>query len=138
MVKYRLLEHTADLGFACEARTLEELFETAALALADIIAHLDARAVDEHRELRIQGSDDPSRLRAFLDEVLFHFEKSRFLPTQASVRFEPDGAVLATLQGSCIDLSTQAIERVVKAVTYHGLQVKRTRRGFQAEVILDL
>ncbi len=30
MVRYRLLDHTADLGFTCEGKTLPALFATAA------------------------------------------------------------------------------------------------------------
>ena len=134
---YRLLDHTADLGFECEAASREELFETAAVALADIIARVDALSASETREVRAKGEDDVARLRAFLDEVLFQFDTKGFLPREAKVSFDERG-VKAVLRGQTIDLATHPIERVVKAVTYHGLEVEEHGSGFRARVILDL
>jgi SHS2 domain-containing protein len=138
MVAYRLLDHTADLGFECEARTLEALFSGAILALADIIAHIEPLTPAESVEIEAHGADDAARLRALLDEVLFQFETKAFLPKEAKVRLEGDHA-RATLLGQKVDLTTHPIERVVKAVTYHGLSVEKTKKkGFSARVILDL
>ena len=137
MVAYVLLDHTADLGFECQAGTLEELFATAALALSDIMVRTEPLAVRETREVAATGADDAARLRAFLDEVLFLFETKGFVAKTAEVRFEGK-AVRAVLGGQVVDLATHPIERVVKAVTYHGLEVKRTKGGHRARVILDL
>jgi SHS2 domain-containing protein len=137
MVAYRLLDHTADLGFECEAADLESLFATAAVALADIMVRVEPLSVNETLEVSVPGADDVARLRAFLDDVLFHFETKGFLPKEASVRFEGE-VVKGTLRGQRVDLSTHPVERVVKAVTYHGLEVEETDDGFRARVILDL
>jgi SHS2 domain-containing protein len=133
---YRLLDHTADLGFRCEGKTREDLFAHAALALDDIIATADHEPT-ETRELDATGADDQALLRALLDEVLFSFERDGFLAKEAKVAFE-DGRVHATLRGRRVDLATHPIDRVVKAVTYHGLEVERTKKGWRATVILDL
>lgn len=138
MVAYRLLDHTADLGFECEAATREALFATAAVALADIIARVEPLSASEAVAVRVSAHDDVGRLRAFLDEVLFHFETKGFLTKEARVRFEGE-AVLATLRGQRVDLATYPIERVVKAVTYHELEVdERDDGSWWARVILDL
>ncbi len=137
MVAYRLLDHTADLGFECEAETLEDLFATAAVALADIIARVEPLAATDTLTVEARGADHAARLRAFLDEVLFHFETKGFLPKEATVAFEGEKAK-GTLRGQRVDLATHPIERVVKAVTYHGLEVEEQEGGFRARVILDL
>ena len=53
------------------------------------------------------------------------------------VSFEGD-RVKATLRGQTVDLATHPIERVVKAVTYHGLEVEERDGAWWARVILDL
>ena len=137
MVAYRLLDHTADLGFECEGPTREALFETAAVALADIMARVDPLTAADTLEVKASGADDASRLRAFLGEVLFYFETTGFLPKTAEVSFEGD-TVKATLKGQHVDLETHPIERVVKAITYHDLEVEEDDDGWRARVILDL
>lgn len=137
MVAYRLLDHTADLGFECEGASLEALFENSAVALADIMARVEPLSSDETLEVRVKAHDDAARLRAFLDEVLFHFETKGFLPKAATVALDGEVAK-ATLRGQRVDLATHPIERVVKAVTYHGLEVEERDDGWWARVILDL
>lgn len=137
MVRYRLLDHTADLGFTCEGKTLPALFATAAVALCDIIARVEPLASDATRSVEARGADDAARLRALLDEVLFGFEMKGFLAKEASVTIDGE-VVKATLRGQTIDPATHEIERVVKAVTYHGLEVKKKKGGWSATVILDL
>jgi SHS2 domain-containing protein len=137
MVAYRLLDHTADLGFECEASSLEELFATAALALADIMARTEALQGSETISVEVSAGDEEARLRAFLEETLFHFETKGFLAREATVRFEGE-KVLAALEGERVDLTSHPIERVVKAVTYHGLEIEETSGGFRCRVILDL
>jgi SHS2 domain-containing protein len=137
MVAYRLLDHTADLGFECEGKTLAELFANAVLALASVITPIEPLAAGETVEIEVRGADDVARLHALLDEVLFRFETKGFLPKEAAVKLEGETA-RASLRGQTVDLATHPIERVVKAVTYHGLAVERKKKGFLARVILDL
>jgi SHS2 domain-containing protein len=137
MARYRLLDHTADLGFECSGKTREALFTAAALALCDIMARTAGLSAATVREVEAAGSDDAARLRAFLDEVLFAFEKDGFLAKEAKVTFAGD-TVHGRLLGQAVDLATHPIERVVKAVTYHGLEVVKSKGGFTARVILDL
>jgi SHS2 domain-containing protein len=137
MVAYRLLDHTADLGFECEAATREALFETAAVALADIMARVEPLSAADTLDVKVTGGDDASRLRAFLQEVLFHFETKGFLPKEATVTIDGE-VVKGTLRGQRVDLATHPIERVVKAVTYHDLEVEEEEGGWRARVILDL
>lgn len=134
---YRLLEHTADLGFEVEAGSREELFAAAVLALADVVTPIAALDPRERREIAGAGEDDVGLLHALLEEALFLFETEAFLPARARVRFE-DGRALAVLEGERIDLEARRVDRVVKAVTYHGLAIERREGKLLARVILDL
>ena len=73
-----------------------------------------------------------------VDEAIARMEAldEAFLPVEVTVRIGE--RVSATLRGQRVDLATHPIERVVKAVTYHGLEVRKTKGGFEARVILDL
>ena len=62
MSRFRILEHTADIGFEAFGTTLPEVFENAALALAHLIA--EAATVEAREEIRIEvkGTDMPDLL----------------------------------------------------------------------------
>ena len=138
MVVYDVIDQTSDLGFECRGKTLEALFATAILALADLITRIEPLSTNETRVVTASGTDDALRLRAILEETLYLFEKEGFLPKEAEVVFEKDGVVRATLRGQRVDLATYPIDRVVKAVTYHQLSVTKKRGTYRARVILDL
>jgi SHS2 domain-containing protein len=136
MANYRLLDHTADLGFEVEAPSRDALFERAVLALADVIAPIAALDAKVAREIAVEGDDDVRRLHALLVEELFLFETEKLLPCRAWVKIDGD-RVAATLFSAVLD-RRHPIERVVKAVTYHAMEVERAGDAWRARVILDL
>ena len=138
MPSYKIIDHTGDMGFELAGATLPEVYEGALLALSDIIVRSDALSASEARELALRGEDDISRLHALLEEALFQFEKDGFLAKEAKVSVSKDGSVRASLRGQRVDPATQPVDRVVKAITWHGLAIEKKRGKLRARVILDL
>ncbi len=138
MPSYKIIDHTGDMGFELAGKTLPEVYARSLLALSDIIVRSDALSASEARELVVSGEDDVSRLHAILEEALFQFEKDGFLAKEAKVSVSKDGSVLAKLKGQRVDPATQPVDRVVKAITWHGLAIEKKRGKVKARVILDL
>jgi SHS2 domain-containing protein len=141
--QYRLIEHTADLGFEVEAPDLEALFARAALALHDIMADTQAARPAEERRIEAEGGDLEELFLRFLEEAHYAFEGERFI--FASVAVEPvlvpasdPGRARAVARGERFDPARHELRRPVKAVTWHDLAVARTPAGFRARVIVDL
>jgi SHS2 domain-containing protein len=138
-VKFRFLEHTADMGLEVVGETLEELFVHAAEGLREMIfGPLPERAADQEERIVLDGEDGEELLVGWLNELLFRLETRGFVPL--SFRVERIGAtgLAAVVSGVSLAGSGLRVLREVKAVTYHRLMLERLRQGWRANLYVDL
>src|SRR5207253_3349649 len=74
MEPFRVLEHTADIGFEAFGKTREEVFVNSARALQSLMVDLDQIAPRDAVEIRIEGADPASLLVNWLSEVLYRID----------------------------------------------------------------
>ena len=135
---YIIFAHTADAGIQVEAADLNALFIDAAQALFSlIVSDLGDVQIRNQREFAIPGDDLECLLVDWLNELLFTFESERLLLAQFEVAVRPDG-LTATAFGECIDEARHRLDHEVKAITYHGLQVRQLPDRWTAQVIVDI
>ncbi len=135
---WELVDHTADVALLIEAPTREALFEEAARALVSLIVE-DPASVEERETLHFElTADDPADLLFdWLQALLVACELRRVLLTRFQVTLEGRG-LRASATGERVDPSRHRLAYEVKAITYHGLAVRATRDGWQAEVVVDI
>lgn len=135
---FEILEHTADIGFRAWGRTVAELFETAAEAMASIALELEEISPRIEYPLSAAGADTEALLVNWLSEVLYWMDGERI----AFRRFRVDRITPERVEGAgagepC-DPARHHARIIVKAVTYHQLRVTETPEGWRAEVYLDI
>jgi SHS2 domain-containing protein len=140
MGQVETFEHTADLGLRIEAESLEDLFETAAVGLFQmIVANLDQVRPLEQREVVLESDTTAELLVIWLNELIFESETRHVVYSRFQVRLEEDGLRLrAIIAGEAIDPSRHVLDHEVKAVTRHGLKLEGRGEGWLAEVIVDI
>jgi len=126
------LPHTADVALHAWGPDLLSLFTQAALGL-NAIAGIRTGARRALRELNLQQADASSLLVAFLSELVFLQENERL----AFDTFDLE-VTAQHLSGRMSGGDILSIERPIKAVTFHNLQVLSTERGLEAEVVFDV
>lgn len=138
MSRFRILEHTADIGFEAFGSTLPEAFENAARALVHLI--VDAAMVAPSQEIRIEveGTDRPDLLVNWLSEILFRHDAERWLFHDFRVEKLDDHAVSGIAWGEKFDPARHQINLMVKAITYHQLSLQQTAGGWRAQVYVDI
>jgi len=138
--RYRLIDHTADMAFEVEAPTFAALIETATAALGDVVLDCAEARLDEERSIEVRGDDREDVLVAWLNEVVVLFEDEGFLAWEARVEHEDGTSARGRLLGRRLDPESEPPDRVIKAVTYHDLQVVEGAGGrpWRARVVLDL
>ncbi|MGM0556645.1 MAG: archease [Myxococcota bacterium] len=131
---YTEIEHTADWALEVWAPDFETLLLEATRGMYELAGvELGEPASDEEEQLRVDGSDREDLLVAWLSEVVFLWSARN--EGLADLSFEcVDGEVLG--RGSLASIVRQ--DKEVKAVTYHGLDVRETGRGLEATVTFDV
>jgi len=140
MGRVETYDHTADLGLRVFARDLNDLFQTAAAGLFDVIVvnRQDVRIV-ETEPVRLEADSTEDLLINWLNELIFRSETQHRLYSQFDVAIDESGCVLdGTIAGEPIDRQRHILDHEVKAATRHGLSLKRENDQWVAEVILDI
>ncbi|MCD6082920.1 archease [Candidatus Aerophobetes bacterium] len=138
MKKYELIDHTADIGVKVRGKSVGELFENAAYAMFDLIADLDRVEKREVLEVEIEGEGMDELLADWLRELLYKFNGERHLLKDFKIEEIDQKSLKARVRGEKLDLSRHSLKMEIKAVTYYGLEIKRTSEGWQAQVIFDV
>lgn len=138
---YEFFDHTGDVGVSLTGRTLDELFRSAALAFADTITPLDGIEPRRPEELDVAAPELDLLLVDFLSELLYRFDTRGTLVREAQVEVrERDGgwALGGTLIGERHDPARHPIRILIKAVTYHGLEIAWHDREWRSKVVFDV
>lgn len=135
---YRLLEHTADIGLEAQGGSLQELFSEAAQALREVLFGEVSGRIEQTSHLRVTGQDQGELLVNWLNEILYLFEVQGIYPVSFTIEGIDAHSVCGQVHGELFHPERHAVERVVKAATYHQLLVERDGEGWRARVYLDL
>mgnify|MGYP001582001582 FL=1 len=134
--RFRLIEHTADIGLAAYGKTLPEAFANAAYGMFSIIADLRKVREVETRIVEVKEDDAESLLFEWLNSLLYFFDAEMLLLKRFDI-IEFDGRKLrAACYGEKYDPSRHEIKIGVKSATYHMLKVDKGKNRVQ--VIFDI
>lgn len=141
---YRYLEDIslADAAFEAEGRTLPELFTSAALATTNVmVRNLEAVEPKTERNVALEAEDAEYLLYKFLQEIIYYKDAEMLLFGKYDVSIRSvDGQyeLKAKFYGEKLDMEKHNLIVDVKAVTWHKFEVKQTKRGWKAVVVLDI
>lgn len=137
-MRYRTIEHTADVGVEVEARDLAGLFEGAALAMFSLV--LDPRTVSPAvaKRIELEAGDVEELMFRWLAELVYYTGAENLAFGGVHVEAVSEMSLAATATGETLDPEKHDIRLEVKAVTYHEMRVKHGPRGWSARVIFDV
>ncbi|MGH9430649.1 MAG: archease [Terriglobia bacterium] len=138
MEPFRILDHTADVGFEALGKTLPEVFANAARALTDLFVDIDS--IEPRQEVLIEASgwDLGALLVNFLSEILFLEDAEGWLFRAFEVRLDNGPTLRAKARGERFDRSRHQPKTLVKAITYHQLLLEQVSGGWRAQVYVDI
>ncbi len=140
--QYEYLEHTADIKFLAYGRTLEELFENAALAMFNVMIDTGKVSGETAKEVFLKSSDLESLLVDWLSELLYLFEVDEIVFRKFQVKeIRDEGSeysITARASGEKFYPESHPFETEIKAVTYNQLEIEKTADGWKAQVVVDI
>jgi len=129
------VEHTADRALKIWGRDLAELFVNAALGMNSLMLAADADsepALAKH--IRLEAIDAENLLVAWLSELAFWAETELLIFSRFEFsRISPTG-LSAVARGNRVG----ALEKHVKAVTFHNLEIRSAADGLSTTVVFDV
>lgn len=138
---YRFLNHTADVAFEVEAPARDGLFAEALAAFTDTLTRLETVEERVTRRFELRSSLLDLLLVEWLTELLYAFETEGLLFRSADVRVtgeEGSFHLAAEARGEVEDPERHPGKVLIKAVTYHGLEVVEEGGGWRARVVFDI
>lgn len=130
---FREIEHTADWELKVWAPDPSALLEQAARGMYDLQGVKLRSGPRLERRFKLAYQELETLLVDFLAELLYLLENERLAFDQFELSLSED-----SLQAALSGVPIESLAKEIKAVTYHGLEVKRTERGFEANVVFDV
>ena len=140
--RYEVLETiaVADCALEIYGDDLDDLFATAARALAETMVDPVTLPPTAERRLRLEAPSLDLLLYDWLSELIYLKDSERLVFPQAEVRIETDRScrLAARLAGGPLDPARTALRADVKAVTFYRFSIERQDHGWCARVVLDI
>ncbi len=145
MSKVKFFPHTADIEFEVYGNSMEQAFENAASAVANIIANIKKVGKKIRKEISIESEDLLSLLYDFLEQLLVLHDSENLVFSKIkvdSIQRNNGYALNAEFFGEDYDEKKHGTGTVVKAITYHSMDVGKKKIGgkekYFAHVVVDI
>jgi SHS2 domain-containing protein len=130
---YQEIDHTADWELEAWGLDLPSMLEQAAQGMAALAGVRLESAPRSKREIEIEAADPESLVVSFLSEILYFWEEESMGFDQYQLSLQ-DMHLTALLE--CLPISS--IDKEIKAVTWHKLQVQFTEGQVKVRVVFDV
>ncbi len=132
---FEVVEHTADWSLRVRGADLTALMTSAAYGMGTLlVSNLEDIATNEARHVVVDGFDRESVLVEWLSELAYLAERDGLVFREFEVHeMSPELASITARGGHAPQLNKH-----IKAVTYHNLEVRETAGGLEVEIVFDV
>ena len=132
---FEIVDHTADWALRVYGRTLADLFIHAAQGMASLMV-ADPDAIAQHKTLQIElgAYDAESLLVDWLTELAFWAEAEGMIGRAFVVTAISSSQLTATVHGG----KAAELQKHIKAVTFHNLEIIETADGLEVTIVFDV
>lgn len=130
---YRELPHTADWELQVWAPDLISLLEQAAKGMYHLAGARIESNTRHTRRIELKYSDPEILLIDFLTELVYLVDTEGLAFDDFGLQLSRDRLIAVITGGPLV-----SINKEVKAVTFHNLTVRTTRRGLEANIVFDV
>ena len=135
MSRYKIIDHTADIGIEVEGDSLEEIFFQSYKGLYEI-AGIKKETTGEKGKFEIKADTLEELLIKFLNELIYYiYVKNKFWEIK-KLEIKMNKKLKIIIEGNLGKINK--FEREIKAATYHNISIKKENGIFKATIIFDL
>ena len=142
---FEIINHTADVGILVWGKSCKDIFENAALGMVCLLIDIHTVLCKEEKKIKIEAEDEEELLLKWLREILFLIEQNGMVFSEFHIKKDNFAyknlhkyVFYCSLGGEKIDPERHNICREIKAVTRHGLYIKRKMGLWEARIFFDV
>jgi SHS2 domain-containing protein len=128
------IEHTADWAIRVWGDDQRALYENAALGMVSLLGDAKPTEITVRRSIEVSAIDPESLLVDWLTELLYLLE-DHLIFDEIRVKDIEGNTLHADISGGPPD---EPINKHIKAVTYHMLEIKQTDHGLETVIVFDV
>lgn len=133
--EFEIIDHTADWSIRVWGRDLAQLLFRAAYGMNSLlVTDLTTIPAEQQRSLELNSDDSESLLVEWLGELAYWTETEGLVFCQFDLQEVSPTHLRAVVAGS----RPEQLQKHVKAVTYHQLQIIETEQGLEATIVFDV
>ncbi len=134
-MKYKFIDHTADVAFEVYGKNLRELFENATMAIYDAFVNVERLEEDKHVEIEVEADGVDYLLFKWLYELLYLFVTVFLGGKSGSINVSENQDNGKIIGGK---LTAEIIKVEPKAITLHNFKVEKRDGDWYAFVVIDI
>ena len=141
MKEFEILEHTADIGIIAYGKNKKEIFINSAKGMFEIITGGTKNLKENfYDKIKLEADNLEGLLFAWLNELLYISETKLVILNKFQIKELSDYRIKVEVEGAKISPPSVKIEKEIKAVTYHRLEIKKDEESglWRAQVIFDI
>jgi SHS2 domain-containing protein len=135
-MKFKFIEHTADIQFRAYGKSLEEIFRNATEALTKSICEDKIKNKKKIR-ISVKGNDLENLLYNYLEELIVLFDSEGFILSKV-LKIKIDKKNLKLDCEVVGDSGDYEVYSHVKAITYNEMFVRKEKGNWICQVTLDV
>ncbi|MGB7293246.1 MAG: archease [Thermodesulfobacteriota bacterium] len=137
-LKYKIIDHTADICVRVFGNSLEEIFVGSSKAMMAIIT--DVEKVNPSKEFSIEarGENHEELLVKWLQEILYLHEVKKMVFKDFEIKIENGTRAVGKAYGEKIDFDRHEFYSNIKAVTYHNLKIISSKDKYRVDIVFDI
>lgn len=129
---------TADVAFIARGKSLNQAFENSALAMFEIMVNTKDVKPKVEKKIKAKGIDLKSLMFNFLNELLVLVDSKGMVFSNFKIKVnEKNFTLVASCFGEKVSEKMET-RTEVKAATYHQMAIEKEKKGWKAQVILDI
>ncbi|MBF0317912.1 MAG: archease [Nitrospirae bacterium] len=138
MPGYEEIDIAGDIGLKIYGNNLEELFTNAAMGLYSFMTNADDVINTTSITVDVTEETTPRLLVAWLNELIYRFDVDGFTGKTVTAIDMDEQHIRAELAGEPFDIRRHRRGILIKAATYHRLNIDRQGQSYIATVICDV
>jgi len=133
--QFEIVDHTADWAVRVYGRSFTQLLLHAATAMNSLmVADLLTIPQAEERHLSLEAFDAESLLVEWLGELAYLAEMEQLVFPQCELHHVSSTRLSATVRGG----RAPELQKHIKAVTFHNLEIIHTEEGLEVTIVFDV